>query len=68
MYQYKIIFYRGDILSTIWKVLAVMGLTGGALIIYSMQNPECMNNMKNAIDNMTKKASKQSKNMMEQSS
>ena len=45
-------------MSTMWKVLAVMGLTGGALLLYKMQNPECMEDMKQALDNMTKKASK----------
>ena len=41
-----------------WKVLAVMGLTGGALLLYKMKNPECIQDMKESLDKMTKNASK----------
>ena len=65
MYWYKYhIFIRGDSMSFMWKVLAVMGLTGGALLVYKMMNPECVQDMKENLDNMTKKASKKVENMM----
>ena len=51
-------------MSFMWKVLAVMGITTGALFAYKMMNPECVQDMKNNLDNMTKKASKKLENMM----
>ena len=52
-------------MSYMWKVQAVMGLAGGALLVYKMKNPECVQDMKESLDNMTKKASKSMKNMMQ---
>lgn len=52
-------------MSTMWKVLAVMGLTGGALLLYKMKNPNCVQDMKETLDNVTKCASNKTKNMME---
>ena len=37
-----------------WKVLAVMGLGGGAFFLYKMKNPNCIQDMKESLDNMTK--------------
>ena len=47
------------------KVLAVMGMGAGAFIIYKMCNSECVEDMKEAIGNVTNKASKSMKNMMQ---
>lgn len=52
-------------MSFMWKVLAVMGITGGVLLMCKMKNPECVQDMKETLDNMTKKASNKMKNMME---
>ena len=54
-------------MSTMWKVLGVVGLgaMGGAVIYYKMHNPECVEDMKDILDCMTKKTSKAMKNMME---
>ena len=52
-------------MSTMWKLLAVMGLTGGALLLYKMNNPNCVQDMKNTLDNVTNNAGKKMKNMME---
>lgn len=52
-------------MSFMWKALAVMGITGGAVLIYKMKNPNCVKDMKDSLDNMTKKASNKVKNMME---
>ena len=54
-------------MQTMWKVLGIMGIGAacGALVFYKMKNPECINDMKDALDNMTKKTSKTMKNMME---
>ena len=52
-------------MSFMWKVLAVMGLTGGAFLAYKMINPECVQDMKKSLDCMTKKASKKMENMMQ---
>lgn len=51
-------------MSTVWKVLAVMGIPLGAFVIYKMQDKECIQDMKQSLDNMTKKASNSMKNMM----
>ncbi len=51
-------------MSFMWKVLAVVGLTGGALLICKMSKPECVQDMKESLDNMTKSASNKVKNMM----
>ncbi len=51
-------------MSTMWKLLAVAGLTAGAVMLYKMKNPECVQDMKQTIDNMTKDASNKVKNMM----
>lgn len=52
-------------MSFMWKILAVMGIGTGAFIAYKMINPECVQDMKTSLDNMTKKASNKVKNMME---
>ena len=52
-------------MSFMWKVLAVMGLGGVALLLYNEMSPECKCNMKDSIDKMTNKASNKVKNMME---
>ncbi len=48
-----------------WKVLAVTSIGLGALVLYKMKNPNCIQDMKNTIDNVTDNASKKMKNMME---
>ena len=47
-----------------WKLLAVAGLTAGAVMLYKMKNPECVQDMKQTLDNMTKDTSNKVKNMM----
>jgi len=47
------------------KVLAVMGMGAGAFMIYKMYNPECVHEMKDTLDKLTKNASKSVKNMMQ---
>ena len=48
-----------------WKVLAVMGIGTGAFLLYKMQNPDCIQDMKESLDNLTKRASKKMENMMQ---
>ena len=47
------------------KVLAVMGMGAGAFMIYKMYNPECVHEMKDTLDKLTKRASKKMENMMQ---
>ena len=51
-------------MSLMWKVLAVMGIGTGAFIIYKMQNPECVKDMKDMFNDMTKCTCDKAKNMM----
>ncbi|MBR1386495.1 MAG: hypothetical protein IJ568_06665 [Bacilli bacterium] len=48
-----------------WKVLAVTGACVGAFMLYKKQNPECVEDMKESLNKMTKTAGKSMKNMME---
>ena len=52
-------------MSFMWKVLAVMGLGGVALLLYNEMSPECKHNMKESLDKMANKTSNKVKNMME---
>ena len=52
-------------MNNVLKVLAVMGMGAGAFMIYKMYNPECVHEMKDTLDNITNKASKSMKNMMQ---
>ncbi len=47
-----------------WKVLAVMGISAGALMLYKIKNPDCIQDMKKSLDNITKCASNKMNNMM----
>ena len=48
-----------------WKVLAVTGMGLGAIMLYKICNPNCVQDMKNTLDNVADSASKKMKNMME---
>ena len=48
-----------------WKILAAAGIGIGAFMLYKKQNPECVEDMKESLNKMTKTASKSMKNMME---
>ena len=52
-------------MSYMWKILAIMGIGTGAFFIYKMQNPNCVKDMKQTLDNITNKAGKSMKNMMQ---
>lgn len=52
-------------MNNMWKILAVCTLGAGAFLLYKKYNPECVQNMQDALDNLTKTASKEMKNMME---
>ena len=47
------------------KVLAIMGIGLGSFMIYKMYSPECVQDMKESLDNLTKCASKKMENMMQ---
>lgn len=51
-------------MENMWKVLAVMGLSAGALMLYKMKNPECIQDMKKSLDNITKCACNKMNDMM----
>ena len=45
------------------KVLAIMGIGLGSFMIYKLYNPDCIQDMKESLDNITKSASKKMGNM-----
>lgn len=47
-----------------WKILALIGVGYASWMIYKKYNPECVHDMKNTIEKMTKKASNKIENMM----
>ena len=51
-------------MSLMWKVLAVMGIGTGTFLLYKMQNPDCIQDMKESLDNMTSCTCNKVKNMM----
>ena len=48
-----------------WKALLSVGVGVGAFMLYKKHNPDCIEDMKESLNKMTKSAKKVSKNMME---
>ena len=51
-------------MENMWKVLAVMGIGAGALMLYKIKNPDCIQDMKKSLDNITKSACSKMNDMM----
>lgn len=64
MYWYKY-YIEVIILNSMWKILAAMGVGSALTMAYVMLNHECVHDMRESLENMTKKASKTIKNMTE---
>ena len=52
-------------MENMWKVLALMGIGAASFMLYKSKNPECVHDMKESLDKITKSASNKMKNMME---
>lgn len=52
-------------MNSMWKILAAMGVGSALTMAYVMMNHECVHDMRESLENMTKKASKTIKNMTE---
>lgn len=52
-------------MSSMWKALALMAMGAGAYMLIEKMSPECICDMKESLDNLTKDAGKKVKNMMQ---